>query len=113
MKKVAALALLLSVLASSLFISDAEARPYYKKRVNQRQCRQTSRIYNGRTNGSLTASETAKLRHQQHVTAQREAAFRASGGGLSRSEAARLEARQDAYSNNIYRQKHDNQSRPQ
>lgn len=113
MKKVAALALVLSLFGTFAIVSDAEARPYWKKRVNVRQNRQQKRIFNGTTGGSLTMRENRNLQNQQAKLAATEARFRASGNGLTKNEAARLEVRQDAYSQNIYKQKHDNQVQPQ
>ncbi len=80
-------------------------------RINQRQNHQQHRIAAGLKNGSLTARKTVQLERQQVRIARFEAKSRADGGGLSRSERARIEARQDPASANIYRQKHDGQGR--
>jgi hypothetical protein len=114
MKKVVALALVMSAFgALALTCSDAEARPAWKTRVNHRQVRQQTRLYNGTASGALTRREHRNLQQQQAKLAMKEAQFRRSGSGLTKAEAAKLEARQDAYSANIYKQKHDSQSRPE
>jgi hypothetical protein len=91
--------------------SAADARPGFKTRVNHRQCRQQKRLFGGTKNGELTKREYGRLQKQQAKLAAREARMRASGNGLTRGEAARLENQQDALSKNIYQQKHDNQDR--
>ncbi len=80
-------------------------------RINQRQNHQQHRIAKGIHNDSLTARETVRLERQQVRIARFEARSRADGGGLSGVERARIEARQDRASANIYRQKHDRQGR--
>lgn len=107
MKKVAALALALSTFGSLALVSDAEARPYWKTRVNQRQARQQSRLFQGVSNGSLTRRETRHLEKRETKLAVTEARYRRSGNGLSPAEAAKLEQRQDNISKSIYNQKHD------
>lgn len=77
--------------------------------VNDRQDRQQRRIYNGVRNGNLNRRETVRLSRQQMALNHKEARFRASGNGLSRSERARLQHQQNQLSRNIYNQKHDNQ----
>lgn len=77
--------------------------------VNARQDNHQDRIYNGVQSGELTQREYNRLQNQQESLAAREARLRASGGGLSLAERARLDAQQDALSRNISRQKHDGQ----
>ncbi len=80
-------------------------------RVNQRQNHQQVRIAGGISKGSLTAHEAVRLERQQVRIARYEARSRADGGGLNRIERIRVEALQDRASRNIYRQKHDGQTR--
>lgn len=80
-------------------------------RINQRQDNQQQRIAKGISTGKLTARETVRLEQQQVRIARYEARSRADGRGLNRAERARLEAKQDRASRNIYRQKHDRQGR--
>lgn len=83
-----------------------------KQRVNQRQCNQQKRVYNGVQSGALTQKEAAKLQRRQYQLAKTEQAFRRSGGGLTRAERVKLENGQDALSRNVYHQKHDAQTKP-
>jgi hypothetical protein len=80
-------------------------------RINQRQNYQQHRIAGGLKSGSLTARETVRLERQQIGIARFEARNRADGSGLTPVERARIEAKQDRASANIYRQKHDAQVR--
>lgn len=89
------------------FVPLAEA----KGRINNRQCRQQGRIYQGVSNGALTRRETGRLARQQRQLAMREQRMRSSGNGLTASERYRLERQQDNLSQNIYSQKHDGQNR--
>lgn len=110
MKNIVALALVSSFALSMCATTSAEARPYWKKRVNQRQTHQQTRIYNGASNGALTAREARRLEKRQGALAMREARYRHSGAGLTPAEAARLENQQDHLSKSIYKQKHDAQT---
>lgn len=89
----------------------ASANPRVHHRVNHRQARQSARLGQGINNGSLTKKETAKLSLQQQRLAANEQRMRASGGGLTAKEHYKLEKQQDAMSQNIYQEKHDEQSR--
>jgi hypothetical protein len=113
MKNNIALSLILSLVAGSLLVITARpAEANYKNRVNKRQTRQQSRLYNGASNGALTGREYRHLQKQQVKLAKQEARFRHSGNGLTKKEAAKLEVGQDALSKNIYSQKHDGQTKP-
>lgn len=79
--------------------------------VNARQHHQRDRIVQGWRSGELTGRETARLGRQQYRIGRTEARMRADGGGLSRRERARLDARQDLASANIRVQKHDRRDR--
>lgn len=114
MNKVAAMALAITTVGSFFIaIDNAEARPYWKTRVNHRQTRQQNRIFNGVSNGSLTRHETKNLEKREANLAATEWRYRHSGGGLSKTEAAKLEHRQDNISDSIYKQKHDGQTQGQ
>lgn len=82
-----------------------------KSRINQRQDFQQHRIARGINSGSLTAREAARLERNQAHIARYEARSRADGGGLNRTERARIETMQDRANHRIYRQKHDGQRR--
>ncbi len=80
-------------------------------RINQRQNHQQHRIAKGINNGSLTAREASRLEHQQARIDRYETRSRADDGGLDRTERLRLHNMQNRASRNIYRQKHDAQTR--
>ena len=75
--------------------------------INGRQMHQQHRIMQGVHSGELTRHETARLEHQQRHIARSEARMRASGGGLSLAERARLNREQNRASVNIYDKKHN------
>jgi hypothetical protein len=91
--------------AATVLATPADAR------VNARQHHQQHRIGEGVRSGELTRREARGLERQQFRIARTEARMRASGGGLSREERARLAYRQNRASVNIYQQKHDGQTR--
>ncbi len=79
--------------------------------VNHRQQHQQSRIQQGVASGELTRGETRRLQAGQRHIRYEERAYRADGQ-LTRSERADLHRDQNQASRDIYRQKHDGQSRP-
>ncbi len=95
----------------ALSCQQASANPRVHHRINHRQLKQQGRIGKGVANDSLTKKEAARLQVQQQKLAAREQRMRASGCGLSPKERVKLEKQQDALSNNIYQQKHDEQTR--
>jgi hypothetical protein len=97
---IAAIACALGVMASAI---PAEAR------VNQRQARQSHRISQGVSNGSLTARETNRLQRREANIARYEAKSRADGHGYTARERARTQRMQNRTSRAIYHQKHDAQ----
>lgn len=76
-------------------------------RIDQRQNRQQSRIYNGANSGTLNARETYWLERREGRIAGYEARSRADGRGLNGRERYRIERMQDRTSRAIYREKHD------
>lgn len=74
--------------------------------VNGRQVHQQHRIGQGVRSGEITHREAGRLERQQHRIARTEHRMRATGG-INPRERARLQARQDRASANIYHQKHD------
>ena len=106
MNKSHLIATLACTLGALALTAPAEAR------VNQRQHHQHARIAQGVHSGELTRHEAHGLRHQQRHIARYEARNRADGHGLNRRERAHLAAMQNRASSNIYRQKHDGQTRP-
>jgi hypothetical protein len=96
-----ALATVIGTVAALSLAVPAEAH------INKRQNHQQQRIAKGISSGRLTAQEAARLEQQQARIARVESRSRASGGGLSRSERARINRMQNRASHSIYRQKHD------
>jgi hypothetical protein len=79
--------------------------------INARQAHQQHRILQGAHSGELTRREAGRLERQQVRIGRREARMRASGGGLSPAERARLHYSQDRASINIYGKKHNDRVR--
>jgi hypothetical protein len=79
--------------------------------VNARQAHQQHRILQGVHSGELTRHEAGRLERQQYRIGRREARMRASGGGLSPVERARLHHAQDRASVSIYGRKHNDRAR--
>lgn len=100
-----------NLFAAALLGTVALAATSADARINQRQGREQGRIYHGVQSGQLTARETYRLEREQAHIARYEAASRADGGGLSWRERYRIERMQDRASRDIYRQRHDGQSR--
>lgn len=79
--------------------------------IRERSLNQQSRIRQGVVSRQLTAPEAARLAAREsnlHRTIVRD---RWDGGGLTRAERLKIDRRQDALSRDIYRQKHDGQTR--
>jgi len=98
-----AIALTLSLVAV------AEARPR-DPGVNRRQANQQDRIRQGARSGELTGREVRTLEWKEARVAELERRLKADGT-LSPSERAKLQAELDRLSKEIYRQKHDAQTR--
>jgi hypothetical protein len=78
--------------------------------INGRQHRQQARIAQGVRSGELTGREAARLERQERQIRREERLFRADGH-LSPAERADLDRDLNRTSRNIYRQKHDGQTR--
>jgi hypothetical protein len=80
--------------------------------INHREHRQSARIREGVQSGELTRRETRRLVGQQaHIRAE-EYRYRHNDGELGPRERADLRHDENRASRSIYRQKHDEQSRP-
>jgi uncharacterized membrane protein YebE (DUF533 family) len=78
--------------------------------INQRQRNQQQRIREGVRSGELTRHEVKRLgREQTHI--RRDEAWAKSDGVFTPRERARIQQEQNRASADIYRQKHDNQTR--
>ena len=78
-------------------------------RIQNRKNRQQGRIADGVQSGELTAAEAARLEKREAKLNQQIREDRKDGGGMTRKERAKIEARQDAISGSIAKQKHDKQ----
>ena len=79
--------------------------------INAREARQDRRIYQGIASGELTRREAARLDREEDRIDSLEARYRRTGDGLSPRERQRLERDLNRSSRDIYRQKHDGQTR--
>lgn len=79
--------------------------------VNARQENQQDRIAQGVKSGELTKKETQVLAHKEARVAALEKKLK-EDGTLTASERAKLQKQMDVLSKDIYRQKHDNQEQP-
>lgn len=78
--------------------------------VDQREQRQNARIRQGVESGTLTRREARRLQAEQNAIDRAEAKAK-SDGKVTRAERARLHHMQDHASRDIARQKHDRQRR--
>lgn len=78
--------------------------------VNKRQHRQHARIAQGVKSGELTRSEARALRSEQRAIRAQEREFK-SDGNLTRAERRELHRDLNEASRDIYREKHDSQTR--
>jgi hydroxyacyl-ACP dehydratase HTD2-like protein with hotdog domain len=79
--------------------------------INAREARQERRIYHGIASGELTQREALRLDREEDRVDRIKARYRRTGDGLSPRERARLERDLNHVSRDIYRQKHDGQTR--
>ncbi|MEM9920786.1 MAG: hypothetical protein AAF990_21990 [Bacteroidota bacterium] len=100
-------AIILGLFAMTIaFAGQAQTTP----KVANRQVNQQERIRSGYKSGALTKKETAKLQAQQaHI--QRSKKRAKADGRVTAKERAMLHRKQNRANKNIYRQKHDSQSR--
>jgi hypothetical protein len=90
---------------------DAQHQAAARNEVSARQRLQQERIGQGIKSGSLTAGETAKLEHNEAKLNREVRHDRASGGGLSADEKAKINAQQNKMSKRIYAKKHNARAR--
>jgi hypothetical protein len=94
------------VVAGLLAVPAAQAATIDAREQNQRE-----RIRQGVRSGELTHREAARLRGEQAGLRAEERRYRATGGGLNAWERRDLQRDLSRSSRDIYRQKHDGQSR--
>ena len=78
--------------------------------INQRERRQQRRIADGVKDGDLTRKEARKLEKQQAKIHAAEAKAKADGE-FTAKERARIQRKENKASRQIYKQKHDKQTR--
>jgi len=78
--------------------------------INQRERHQQRRIADGVRDGELTQKEARKLEKEQAEIHAAEAKAKADGE-FTAKERAKVQRRQDKASHQIYKEKHDKQSR--
>ena len=78
--------------------------------INQRERRQQARIHDGVKDGELTRNEARKLERQQAKIHAAEARAKADGE-FTPKERAKIQKRQNKASRQIYKEKHDHQTR--
>ena len=110
MKKFSAVVLTLAGVLGVASASQADAGTR-DPGVNQRQHNQRDRIQQGAKSGELTRRETGRLAEEQRDIRQLERGYK-SDGKLTEAERRDLHHEQNQASRDIYRQKHDEQSRP-
>ena len=101
----------LALIALALVASTTAASAYdYGRgdRIDAREAAQARRIMHARRTGELTWYEAAKLKAEQRRIHAMEA-WAKRDGHISREEARRIEAAQNAAARHIYRESHDGQ----
>ena len=84
----------------------------HKPTVKNRQGRQVGRIHQGAASGSLTRRETHRLGHNQARIHRLIRHDRRDGGVFTPRERVKAQTRLNRQSGAIYKQKHDDQTRP-
>ena len=101
----------LLALVGSLTISQVALAQTATPGINARQGNERARIRQGVTTGELTRTEAARLRAREAAIQQDKKAARADGV-VTRDERQDIRKDERQSSRAIYRQKHDNQARP-
>jgi hypothetical protein len=97
--------------AAALALAAGSALPHTADpSINHRQARQHERIAQGVASGQLTAREAGRLRAEPRAIAAEERFYKRDGH-LSARERADLQRDLDRASRDIYREKHDAQTR--
>ena len=86
-----------------------QAAPNAQQRIDARQAEQQKRIDQGKTSGSLTGKEAARLQKGQERVQKMEDKAKADGK-ITKKEAAHIEKAQNRESRKIAREKHDRQT---
>lgn len=98
--------------SATLCAGQAEARWFWRTRTDNSQSHaQQQMINDGVATGELTRKEARKLRKKKREIARDARDKARSGGGLSYSEAEKIDRKQDKLSREIYKQSTDNDFR--
>ena len=98
--------------SATLCAGTAEARWFWRSRTdNVQSSKQQQMINNGVATGELTRKEARKLRKKKREIAREARDKERSGGGLSYSEAEKIDRKQDKLSREIYKQSTDDDFR--
>ena len=101
----------LLVIASMLMFISMFAQAQSTPRVDQRERNQRQRVVQGAKSGELTRKETvASARDQRRIHRSERRAK--SDGTVTRQERKKLHREQNRASRHLYRNKHDDQTRP-
>lgn len=82
---------------------------FAQTRADKREDNQQKRIDKSVANGSLNPAEAERLQKQHDALDKKIEKDKVDGGGYTKREKAKNEARQDRQSRRIYKQKHDKQ----
>jgi Skp family chaperone for outer membrane proteins len=105
--------LILALLSGTLTsLSAAEISTVHDPGVNARQQHQQRRIHEGIRTGQLTKAEAKALKAKERALRREERQFKADGK-LTPAERAKLHADLNQTSRDIYREKHDAETRTQ
>jgi hypothetical protein len=108
MKKIMMIAA--ALITGLLFTESATAGPRGRHSIKHEQIQQQHQIRHGVHTGTLTHREAAQLQRQQ-AQIQQAKRFAKCDGKVTRCERAYIKAEQARAGQNIYRQKHDHQTR--
>jgi hypothetical protein len=98
--------LTIGIIVGVFIVTQAQERPT----VPERQKNQLARTAHGINNGDLTVRETKRIaRQQRHINRDKKRAM--ADGVVTAGERRHIKSQQRRTSRNIYRQKHDAQSR--
>ena len=80
---------------------------FAQTRADKREANQQKRIDAGKADGSLNEKEAARLQKQHDALEKKIEKDKVDGGGYTKREKAKNEARQDQQSRRIAKQRHD------
>ncbi len=99
------------MIKTALFLAAVSLGLQAEQTIVKRQVNQQARINEGKATGELTKPEAVRLQAQQNALRKQVARDRVDGGGLSGAERARIEREQNQQNRRIAKQKNDGQTR--